>query len=75
MHPALKASLMKIQGYAKQMKGEKMKKRIGAETPGVDNVEESTEVDPKMGEAVPSEEKGPKEDADKKKIRKMLGMK
>jgi hypothetical protein len=73
MNHALKTGLMKIKGYAMRMKGEGMKGRMthgkgeeqegpNAVTPGVDNHEESTEVDPRAGTAVPSEAKhAPKE--------------
>jgi hypothetical protein len=77
MHPAMKAALMKVHGYAKKMKGDAMKSRVGAKTPGVDNTEESTEVEPMMGEAVPSEEKAPPKEApkdEKAHVLKLLGM-
>ena len=95
MNPALKTGLMKIRGMAQKMRGEGMKGRFAkgkgeshegpnAVTPGVDNHEESTEVDPRAGSAVPSEVKhAPKEaepiseehEVPMAEIHKMLGIK
>lgn len=95
MHPAMKAGLLKIKGYATKMRGDGMKGRMtegeGEEheaphaiTPGVDNHEESTEVDPMAGGAVPSELKHPPKEEPKSmepsgkqmaEIHRLLGIK
>jgi hypothetical protein len=95
MHPAMKAGLMKIKGLASKMRLNDMKSKMTegegdehegphAVTPGVDNHEESTEVNPEAGSAVPSELKhAPKEQMKRDtpnetslaEIHKLLGMK